>query len=77
MTPDEINEARVLHLAAHAIIPLIEERKQIAYERLMGDFRNSRTANLALVAECSAYTSILEDIHNKLQSYENLSKEKR
>ena len=75
MTPDELGEARVLAMAAHAIIPLIEARKEIAYERLLGDFRNGGTSNLALVAECNAYSSILEDINHKLQSYEQLSKE--
>jgi hypothetical protein len=75
MTPEELSEARVLSLAAHAIIPLIEERKQIAYERLLASFRNSSQANIALVAECNAYSSILEDINNKLNSYETLTKE--
>jgi hypothetical protein len=75
MSPEELNEARVLAMAAHAIIPLIEDRKQLAYERLLASFRNSAQANIALVAECNAYSSILEDIHNKLQSYENVTKE--
>ena len=75
MSPEELSEARILSLAAHAIIPLIERRKQVAYERLLGDFRNGGKSNLALVAECNAYSSILDDINNKLSSYENVTKE--
>jgi len=75
MTTDELNEMRVLYLAASAIIPLLETRHKDAYDKLLGEFRQGETNNLARLAECNAYSSILEDISCKIQNYENLEGE--
>lgn len=76
MNSDQLNEARVFSMTAHVIIPLLEERKKNAYERLLGEFRNSKTASLTLVAECNAYSSILDEINTKIQMYEHQTEEK-
>lgn len=76
ITQEQMEDYRLTHLTAQVLLPLLEKKQQVAYSRLMGEFRNSRTADLALVAECNAYTSILEEITSKIKIYERLSKEK-
>lgn len=77
MNTDALNEMRVLYLAASAIIPLLESRHQDSYDKLLGEFRQGQTSNLARLAECNAYASILEDIKHKINNYEELSKENK
>jgi len=76
LTQEQLNEYRQLHLVASVLLPMLEQKKEMAYRRLVGDFRNTKSANLALVAECSAYSSIMDDINAKLKNYERLTKEK-
>lgn len=75
LSSEQLNEYRVLHITASSLLPLLEKRKEVAYQKLIGEFRNSKTADLALVAECNAYTSLLDEIGSKLAAYERLSKE--
>lgn len=70
---DELNELRMLNLTAHVLLPLVEEKRKQSYEKLLGDFRHNHSANIALVAECNAYSSLIEEIHYKLKTFENLS----
>jgi len=76
LTQEQINEFRQLGMVASILIPMLEQKKESAYRKLIGGFRNDKSANLALVAECSAYTSIIDDVNAKLNHYERLTKEK-
>jgi len=75
MSPETLNEMRTLSLAASVLIPLVEEKRLSAYERLLGSFRHHHNADLALVAEVNAYQSILDEINIKLNAFEQLTKE--
>ncbi len=72
MTQEELNEARVLHMTAHALLPLLEEKHEHAYDRLLGAFRSGSTENLALLAECNAYRSLIEEVNYKLAALGNI-----
>lgn len=75
MQQDRLNRLRTLQMVAHILIPMIEERHNEAYERLLGDFRNGSTENLARIAECNAYMSLLEEIRFNIAELENYKEE--
>lgn len=67
MTDEQITEARILSTSAHTLIPLIRDLHQVSYDKLIGSFRGGEKDNIALIAECSAYRTILEEIEYKLK----------
>lgn len=79
MTEQEKNdlyqEAKALALAAPVLIPLIENRKRIAYEKLIASFRGGQTEQ-NLIAELSALEGLMRDITQKQLTYETMEKRK-
>ena len=73
MNPEDLNEMRMLSLAAGTLLPLVEAKRQDAYDKLLGIFRHKGEHSLALLAEVNAYQSIIDDINYKLQSLEAIS----
>jgi len=70
-----INELRLLSLSASTLLPLLETRRTEALDSLMAKFRQGDTDLVIPVAEIHAYITLIEDIQNKLNTYEHLSKE--
>jgi len=67
---DIINEARIFHLAASTVLPLLERMHAEAYEKLIGKFRNGNTDLVNHVARVEALYTIQEEIKNKARNYE-------
>lgn len=74
MKEEELVKARQLHISAPALLPMLEDSQKLAYDKLLRHFRDTGEVKVAMVAECNAYSTILEDIQYKLQELENLSK---
>ena len=70
MTEKAIQDAKVLHVAAPTLIPLLEGLEREAYERLLNGFRNTGSKDMAIVAECAAYNRVLEEIKTRLTNLE-------
>lgn len=66
--------ARILAMAAPTLLPILQSRRDSAYERLLGEFRQGNTNNLAMVAECNAYSSIIEDITTIIKTLDHKEK---
>jgi len=71
MNDEQLNEYRVFHLAAGAILPLIETMHQSAYEKLLAKFREGATELTNSVARVEALYSLLEEIKTKATTYEH------
>jgi hypothetical protein len=67
MTEEQKIQARQLHVAAPVLLPIIQEKCETAYQKLLRNYRDHGEVSLAMLAECSAYDSIKEDIEYKLQ----------
>lgn len=70
MNPEKLNEYRVFHLAAQAILPLIQEMHDNAYGKLMSKMRDGQKDLLADVARVEAIFTLKEDIMSKAKQYE-------
>ena len=75
MNDEQLVKLRQLHIAAPVLLPLIKEKERLAYERLLYKFRDDGIVALQHVAECNAYSTLLEEINYQLQELENASKE--
>lgn len=56
--------------SAPALIPLIQSLHDLSYDKLLTGFRSGEKDNLALVAECNAYKTIIEEINYKINNLE-------
>ncbi len=75
MNDVELNRLRTLQAVSTVLVPMIEDMHSIAYERLLANFRNGSTENLADLARCDAYQSILEQIKVDLNRFNNYKEE--
>ncbi len=65
-----LHELRVFALSVPVIIPLIEKRKKIAFEKLMQRHKEGITDYIALVAELNVLNDLEREIRNKAQTYQ-------
>jgi len=76
MTPEErtetIQEARIFHLAAPFVLPMLARRKKVAFDRLMGKHRDGSTDFLTLVSELAVLNDLERDIIQKSDMYKTL-----
>ena len=72
MTDEQIIEAKQIYVAAPVLLPMIKEKQETAYQRLLHKFRNDGEVSLAQVAECNAYTILLEEVTYKINSLKNI-----
>lgn len=70
MNQDTLNQCRVFHLAAEAILPLVDDMHNNAYEKLVSKFRNGQTELIADIARLEALSTLKEEIINKARLYE-------
>lgn len=70
MTEDKLSECRIFHLAAEAILPLIESLHTTAFERMLSHFRDGNTDLIAHVAKVDALHTLKEEIVTKAKLYE-------
>lgn len=75
MDDEKLTQLRQLYVAAPVLLPLIQGKEKTAYERLLRTFRDHGEVALQYVAECNAYTTLLEEINYQLQELETASKE--
>ena len=75
MTNEELIEARMLGLAAPTLLPLLENKKRVAFERLLGRFQSGETDFLALVAELNTLHTMEREIRIKMEIYTEKQKE--
>lgn len=76
MTDEQLREARLFAVAAPVVLPLIENRKRVAYETLLGNFRAGRLDNTSVIAELSVLDGLERDIRQK-ESLINRTPEKK
>lgn len=69
---DLIQEAKIFHLAAPFVLPLLARRKKVAFERLLGKHRDGSTDFLTLVSELSVLNDLERDILSKSEMYKTL-----
>jgi len=69
---ETLNEARQFYLAAPVMMPLIERRKRIAYERLLAKHRDGDTNVLNLVSELSVLNDLENEIRRKEETYKTM-----
>lgn len=62
---ERLSEARQWALAAPLILPLLAERKRVAFDRLRANFKEGRVDNTAIVAELSVLSDLEADINYK------------
>lgn len=67
MTENELGEAKQLSVAAGPVLNMLEGLRKTAYYKMLSDFRLGKSDHLAKVAECNAYTTIMEEIEYKLK----------
>lgn len=65
-------EARIFALAAPVLIPLLQQRKKVAMDRLIARHKEGMTDYLTLVSEISVLTDLERDITSKTQIYTTL-----
>lgn len=75
MTNEELAEARTLSFAAPTLLPLLENRKRIALERLLSRFQSGETDFLAIVAELNTLHTMEREIKIKMEIYAERHKE--
>lgn len=68
----EITETRQFYIGAPVILPLIQQRKRVAFERLMSKHKEGATDYLALVAELNVLNDLEREIIGKEQTYRAL-----
>lgn len=56
-------------LAAPVVLPLIEKRRKIAFDRLMAKHREGSTDYLTLVSELSVLNDLERDIKSRAEDY--------
>lgn len=66
MTDQELTEARILASAAPALLPLIDRRKALAFNELMGMVRDKKTEFAPLVNKLAALNDLEYDIKQKI-----------
>jgi uncharacterized protein YbgA (DUF1722 family) len=71
-TEQKLNEARVFHIAAEQLLPLVEERQLRSMEKLIAEFRSGQTNLITAVAQLDAYTTIIEEIRAKETVFNHL-----
>jgi hypothetical protein len=67
-----LTEARIFHITAPTILPILEKRKKVAFDRLMLKHREGSTDYLTLVAELNVLTDIENEINRKAQTFKTL-----
>ena len=75
MTQEELTEARIFALAAPTLLPLLERRKRVAFDRLRLAFREGKTDNTALVAELAVLSDLEQDIAQKASIYRTVEEQ--
>jgi len=70
VNPDKLNQYRVFHLAADAILPLIDDMHTQAYEKMVSKFRNGQHELIPDIARLEALYSLKEEIITKAKQYE-------
>jgi hypothetical protein len=71
-----IREARIIALAAPVLMPLLEKRKKVAYERLLMEFRSGSSNYHHLVSELSVLSMLIRDVEEKEQIIQTLGSKK-
>lgn len=71
-----LQEARIIALAAPVLMPLLEKRKKIAYERLLMEFRQGSTNYSNLVSELSVLSMLILEVEQKEQMIQTLGSKK-
>jgi len=77
MTNEDLAEARILTLAAPTLLPLIEDRKRMAIERLISRFKSGEKDFLAQAAELNTLYDIEREIRIKSNYYLEKQKENK
>lgn len=79
LSPDQINqqiaEARQLSIAAPIILPMLERRKLMAYQKVLGAHRGAKPPDANAIAEMSVIEQIQSEIREKLESLNFIPKE--
>lgn len=70
-----LTDARIVHLAAPVILPLIERRQLQAMQKLLGKYRDGRTDFITDIAELFVLKNLTEDIVSKQNVFETLTQE--
>lgn len=70
-----LTEARIVHLAAPIVLPLIERRQKEALQKLLSKYRDGRSDFTNDVAELFVLKNLTEDIRSKEQVFETLTQE--
>jgi hypothetical protein len=70
-----ITEARHFYTAAPVLLPLLEKRKRVAFDRLMLAHKEGKTDYIALVAELNVINDLEREILTKEQTYRSLEEQ--
>lgn len=70
-----ITEARMLAVAGPALAPILEKKKAIAFQKLLGLYRDGVKDNLSVVAELFVLQSLQDEIKTKIEQLPHLTKE--
>lgn len=74
-TEQALAEARILSMASPTLIPMLEERRRVALQRLIALFREGKNDYTALVAELSTIEAIEREFKVKSEWYSEKMKE--
>lgn len=69
---ERIQEAKIYHLAAPVMLPILGNKKRIAMERLMGKYREGSGDFLNLIAEISVLSDLEREIMTKADMFTTL-----
>lgn len=75
MKNEDLAEARILSLAAPTLLPLLENRKRIALERMLGRFKAGEKDFLVEVSELNTLHDMEREIKLKSNWYAEKLKE--
>lgn len=73
---ERLAEARTWAIAAPLVLPLIENRKRVAFERLRAAVREGKHENINLVTELTVLADLEQDIRMKQDMINTLGEKK-
>lgn len=65
----ELNQARIFNIASQEMLPLIEDMRKTAYDKLLAEFRNGSKDLLTLVAQLAALQNLIDEIQTKQELF--------
>lgn len=71
-----LNEARQYYIALPVILPILEARKEVILNKLLGNHKSGRADHVAIVAELCAVSDLISDMRSKEQTYNKLGDKK-